>query len=376
MAVAALTLIGGLVQLLRGDPTLSPVHQARLTIVNGVGLSCLQWGWGWPGIPLMATYLGIIVTSLALVYQDYVWGNRFLIAADRRGSPRTDWQALGSALSLSRIAIIGGTLLLLVRALAIQRLPVTSLGLAVGLWGAVLCWLCRRDPSLTVGFRCGLGVLAVGRLVSLNATAPWQGIAITGLALGVLGQRLGQSATVRDRRRSQHLELTLLFLTGLQGIWPLRRLIPDPMRQQMVEACIQVAGSAAGMPAALWGVTGFAYVLLTLATAAWLQRRRQPQLAHYATGLALGLGGVLTLVSLGNPLMRVLNLSLSAITLIAVLRHRRQGSPFLIYLTQLTGLAAIATAVVWGWPQLEFAGWAAPDIDRYGGGMGPCVAGG
>jgi hypothetical protein len=40
-----------------------------LAIINALALSWLHWGWGWPTVPLLATYAGCIGTSFVLLKQ-------------------------------------------------------------------------------------------------------------------------------------------------------------------------------------------------------------------------------------------------------------------------------------------------------------------
>jgi hypothetical protein len=66
----------------------------------------------------------------------------------------------------------------------------------------------------------------------------------------------------------------------------------------------------------------------------------------------------LTLFSLTNPLLRSLNLALSVLLLALVVRQRPQASSGLIYLTHITGLTAIASAIDLRFPNLPTQLWA------------------
>jgi hypothetical protein len=108
----------------------------------------------------------------------------------------------------------------------------------------------------------------------------------------------------------------------------------------------------------LVGLGFFPYVLLTLGGAGWLRRWGQPKLVMRAEQLALGLGALLTLVSLLNPLVRSLNLLLSALTLGWVCWRRSSPSPRLIHLAHGVGLAALLSWLNWRFPDWTASGWA------------------
>ncbi|WP_421656706.1 hypothetical protein [Leptothermofonsia sp. ETS-13] len=190
----------------------------------------------------------------------------------------------------------------------------------------------------------GTGLLAVGWLVAVTVTPPWQAIAISGLGLWLLADYLWCSG------EGQYLIAG--FLVGLQMVWLLWRVVPPDWQQWIINGCIQLAGSEA-MPISLSGLWFFPYLLLTIFLAVYFRHRQQPDLAKQTEVLALGLGLVLAAVSGGNSLVRLLNLTLSTVTLVAVLRQRRQPEAPLVYLTHGTGLAAIAAGIYYLFPNLS-----------------------
>lgn len=333
MAVAALALSGITVLLIR--PAAAP-GQPWMMVANSLGLSWLHWGWGLAGFPLIAAYLGTIGTSLSLFYQSQ---NRAQVQPEASTRP----------LPLALIAIAFATLLLLLRAIFVQRLPVSDLGLALGVCGWLFCWLARRHWALPVWTQVGVGLLVVGWLFSVVVDPPWQAIAVSGLALWLVGDRL--------KRLWLAVDLMALWLIGLQAYYLFRQLIPPERRQAILSFCYQIAG-VEWMPWAISGVAFFPYLGFTLLLANRLRRWQQPALALLAEQLALGFGALLTLSSLGNPLFRALNLLLSLLALGLSLRRRPQASPFLVYLTHLTGLAALCAWIHWFFPNLSLVAWA------------------
>ncbi len=332
-AIAALLLSVLTFRLLRPtapqSPTLTHLHQ-----LNGIGLNWLHLGWGMGGFPLVATYVGILGTALNLAYQN-------------QSQPRpTPEETTPPKLPLGTLAIALSALLLLGRALLIQQVAIAQLGLALGVCGAALVWF-GHDRQ---GFWnwAGVGLLALGWLVSVEATPPWQAIAVSCLGMGLLLHEL--------QRRPRGRDLTLLFLLGLQTLGLIWFSVPETVQQGILEGATTIAGSSA-MPEALLGVALLPYAWLTLGlTSRW--QRQQPALAKLAVVLALILGTVLTMVSLGNPLLRSLNLLLSALTLLGLLRQRPQSSRRLISLTHLVIIGAIGSWVNYAFPHLTLSDWA------------------
>ncbi len=334
-ASSALLLSAMTVFLLRPTATDQPAN-ARLTLLNSIGLSWLHWGWGWMGFPLLATYLGTVGTALSLFVQY------------RNHSPASS-PTSPNRLPLGVLTVAYAALLLVARAVLVAQVPVAQLGLALGLCGWLLGWLARGERSREQWTLAGTILLLVGWGVCVEAPTPWQALAVSGLGLWLLAERL--------RHRHQTWALTATFLVGLQSLWLLWRLLPAPVQQTCLEFGVRVAGNLA-MPWALLGVAVFPYVVLTLWWAGRLRHWQQPLLADQAEILALILGAVLSLLSLGNPTLRTLNLLLSSLTLAEVVRKRANTSAILVYLTHLTALAALASGIDRLAPDLDRTTWA------------------
>ncbi|MBD2036379.1 hypothetical protein H6F76_15295 [Leptolyngbya sp. FACHB-321] len=387
-AIAALVLTGITVQLLRAEVGSRGADSGlRVWLPLGVviALSWLHWGWGWTGFPLVATYVGTIGATIALVYQERELGAglRHKRSAERGQDSEpaaiSDSSVSGSAdsresqtqealessntpsplhsstpssspsLTLSTITIAIATLLLLGRAVFAAGVSIDRLGLAIGICGWLLCWLGRRDASRLSWQRGGTGLLLAGWLIAVTVTPPWQAIAISGLSLWLLGDRLWRSG--------QGQYLTAGWLVGLQAVWLLWRVISPDWQQRLIATSVRFAGSEA-MPISLLGLWFFPYLVLTVWLAFRLRRWHQAALAQRAELLALILGVALAAVSFGNGLTRSCNLALSTLALISVLRGRTRPELPLVYLTHATGVAAIAALIHVCFPNLNLNTWA------------------
>lgn len=319
----------------------------RLPLINSIALSWLHLGWGWTGFPLIATYIGTIGTALALFYRS----ERDEVRSEAASSVPQQNAATPprSRLPLGIIAVAFATLLLIFRAIWVAQVPISQLGLAVGICGWLLCWLSRRDPAREPWNKAGVALLLLGWLVAVVVTTPWQAIAVSGLGMWLLADRLQRSEQLPD--------VTALFLVGLQTCWLLWRVVPPESRQSLIDWSVGIAG-ATWMPTALISLGLFPYLILTLILATYLRRWDQPALVHHAERLALLLGVFLTLLGLGNAWVRSLNLLFSALTLAAVTQRRAEPEKPLIYLTHTVGLSAIASGIDLVSPNLTATVWA------------------
>ncbi|MGQ9871300.1 hypothetical protein [Leptodesmis sp.] len=308
---------------------LKPSRAAWMT-GTAIGLSWLQWGWGWQGTPFTATYVGTIAAAVALLVQE------------QRERERERY-------SLPPIAVTFGSLLLLLRAILVAQVPLNQLGLAIGISGWVLVWLARRSPDRRMWMWLGSALLIVGWAIAVSVIPPWQAIVITGLGLWLLGDGL--------RRTGEPVYLTTGFFVGFQGVWLLWRVIPPVWQQAIVRFCISLAGTE-GMTSALSGIGFLPYVLATVWFAFRLRQWQRPALALQAEQLALIAGGLLTLISLANPTVRSLNLALSTLTLAIVLLSRPQPSAGLIYLTHTAALSTLISTLQRFLPTLSLHLWA------------------
>ena len=331
-AIASFLLTGILILLLKPG-------RDRIMLLAAIALSWLHWGWGWQGVPFGAVYVGTVGAAAALVINDR--------KESRAIASATNQPAI--AASLNTIAVAAFALILIGRAALMAQVPIEQLGLAIGICGWVLCWLARQKPARAAWSRAGAGLLLVGWLVAVMVIPPWQAIAVSGLALWLLGDRL--------HRLGSPIDLVAGFLVGLQACWLTWRVVPFAVQTSILEFFTQFAGTE-GTPFAFLGLGLFPYVLLTVGLAFRLRQWQRPELARYAEFLALGLGSALTVISLDNAWVRSLNLLLSAITLIIIIVKRVQPSPPLIYLTHGIILAAIASGIDWRFPTLSNLTWA------------------
>lgn len=327
---------------------------------NFVLLCWVHWGWSQTGIGFVAVYVGVIATSLGFLYQQLRW-------LKMPESPRL--RASGAVSSRVNglwgyTPLFAGALLLF-RATVIAKLPLATMALAIAIAGWIFCWAARRAPMFQSGWLLlGGCLLLAGRGITLEFPNPIQAVAITLLALWILGDRLLQSG--------RSLDLGLLFGIGLQGLYPLYEIIPEPTRAWLVMRVTDLVG-AQGMPMAMVSVLGLPYVWMTLWGSDWLRLQSRFQrlvtaptpaqskptsLAVQGEQLALGLGTLLALLSLGNPSLRVVYLGLGFMTLVHRCWIHRKTSPPLAYLTHGVGLAAIASAILAWAPPLGIQTWA------------------
>jgi hypothetical protein len=330
--IAALSLVAMMVKLLQ--------HSARRDVVNTIGLSILQWGWAIPGLPLVATYIGTVGTALLQLRRHPIHSPSSPVSTAARALP-----------DIGKIAIAFSTLLLIARATLAKGIPLSQLGLAVGLCGWILCWDNRQQQRRLLS-QIGAGLLVMGWLVTVTDQL-WQAIGISFLILWLLAERLQRLWLVQDT--------VAIILVGLQTYTLFRVLFPPTLRQSAMALIAQWANLQQGA----WELTGlgfFTYIIIILLFAVYLRRQQQPKLALLSEQMALGLGTILLVPSTINPFVRAIYLSLSAVTLGIVLWRKSalSGSqPWLIYLTHTTGLVAVIAWIAWGWPNLPNRSWAA-----------------
>ncbi len=339
--------------------------------LNHLGLSYLQWGWALAGFSLAAVYLGTVGTAAATVYQ--VQQQR-LQSIQRGSSAETIATAFSYSrhfLTYKRAALVAYSLgILLGRAIFVKNLNIAEMGLALGICGVLLAWLDWQQPLASETIQnntsnpqnptnffnwqlAGGALLGLGWLVCFREI-PLQAIAISALAVWFFYNRLV--------RFWQKLDFLMLFAVGLQSIWLLWRVIPVGIKTQFVASLTQLTNSQQ-TPWAFWGVVLLPYLILTVSVAQWLHRSRKFPLARFGENIALGLGSILTIISLVNPFWRSVNLVGSTLILgwiawkYAVADNSRQTSPAtpelrqqrdpasLVYLTHITGLSAICSGI-------------------------------
>ncbi|MEG3850632.1 hypothetical protein QT971_26125 [Microcoleus sp. herbarium19] len=357
----------------------------RSIALNHLGLSYLHSGWAVAGFSLGAVYLGTVGTAAATVYQ--VQQQRLQSIA-RGGSTETTAAAFSFSrdfLTYKKAALVAYSLgILLGRAIFVKGIDIAQMGLALGICGVLLAWLDWQQPQASETIKnntsdpptpnnffnwqlAGGALLGLGWLVCFREI-PLQAIALSGLAVWFFCNRLV--------RFWQEFDLLMLFTAGLQSIWLFWRVVPAGIKTQFVAFLTQLTNSQE-TPWAFWGVLLLPYLILTVSAAQWLYRSRKFKLARFGENLALGLGGVLTVVSLVNPFWRSVNLVSSTlilgwITWKYVIPHnssqnlaatsdlRQQRNPTsLVYLTHITGLSAICSGIDFCFRNQTFEVWAA-----------------
>ena len=201
----------------------------------------------------------------------------------------------------------------------------------------------------------GAVLLFLGWLVSVGVSVPWQALAVSGLGIDCFNRNL--------QRQWKQSDLAAIWLIGLQAIWLIWRLVPAEIQLQAIQIGSQLTGTEE-----IWVLAStvlFSYVAATTALSDWFYQQRQPKLAVFGEVLALGLGTFLNCLSLENPTLCSLNLTLSALIFGIVgtrrfifLKQGRYARTALVYLTHITALLALGAIANCFWPNLTFVNWA------------------
>ncbi len=366
VAIACPTLTAITVLISKNRNIFANLHIGKLPLFNILGLSYLHWGWQLPGFPLIAVYVAMTGTTIITVYHNLYQQPNNLSEEDRSNRSNLN-------ITLAATVIIYALLVLLVRAIFVAGVNVTQLGLAIGICGWLVTWLVERGwqrtvtlisppsptspstppspSSLLLWEKLGGILIFLGWLVSV-INYPWQAIAVSGLGLWFLGNRLWQY--------SLKLDLAAVFVIGLQTIWLGWRLVPDNLQQLAIATATQLTNSQ-NEPWALLGVAFFPYVVLMVALTDRLHRTENRELAKFGELLTLLFGTFLTTIALVNPTLRSLNLLLSTATLAFVTkRHSIDSSPSLplVYLTHIMGIMTFGSTINWLLPTLSHQVWA------------------
>lgn len=333
-AVASLTLSAITVTLLRHSIGLPLPPSPRWTAINALGLSWLHWGWSVPGWPLLGVYLGTIGTAINLTWQ--------------AGRSRHREHLAFPLLSSGAIALTFAILLLLGRAVLGAHIPIAQLGLAFGICGWLLAWLSQSAFSGPLWGRMGAFLLLLGWIVTVGERPPWQAIAISGLSVWLLGDRL--------HSHGRRWEVTALLLTTWQVNWLLWFVLPVSWRTGVLEALSRLAQApvTADVLSSLGLLPG---VIAAAGLAAALRKRQQDALATHAERLGVLLGIALFLPGVAVGLIRSVYLLLSTLTLAIVTWKRDRTGPILIYLTHGVGLATILSIIDTALPALSRHDW-------------------
>lgn len=288
----------------------------------------LGWGHlGWAGNsgwPLLATYIGTVGTTAYLAYRH-----------------RTDGPTSAAPTQkTARIVVLLSLVVLLSRSLLIAQTPISQLGLAFGLCGALLVWL-TGGRLLTVA---GGLLMVIGWATTVEQTPPWQALGVSGLAFALLWNRLKQ-----HRRRS---DLLGLIGVGIQAYWLLWFVFPQGVRSSLLQGLSMLSPE----PVLATDWAGIAFLPAVAGVLLLVERLRtwqQPALVDLSEGIALLLGLGLTLLSVGNPLTLAVNLTGSA----GLLFWQLRSHPRLLNVAHGVGVVAIAAWIYTLTPDLSIIRW-------------------
>ena len=301
-----------------------------LAVLNHLGLSYLHWGWTLPGIPVIATYLGVISTTIITLF-----------------SPPTRQKKNKRLLpfSLTEGIIFYALIIMIVRAIFMTQVDFFQLALAISLCGWLMGW---RSPPKTPWKWVGSGFLILGWFLSVF-TIPSQAIAVSLLAIIWLARRVRYSHSRRD--------YLLIFLIGLQIHWLLFRLV---IVDDILTYLINIS-AANDYPFVLFSVLGFPYLVSLVLSRRFLVLNDQSKLYRFSNQLIFLLGMGLTIISLPNALIRTINLMLSTLTLAYENRKRLHRNRYflnpLALLTHITFLLTIISTINYTFPTLSINFW-------------------
>ncbi|MBP0019241.1 MAG: hypothetical protein J7647_17025 [Cyanobacteria bacterium SBLK] len=291
-----------------------------------LGLCYLNWGWNFANFPLLAIYLGAIPTVI-------LWQRKFSRSQKLEPSPL--------------FFILFALIVLVIRGLFIEQLPLTQLGLAIGIGG----WLCavivpalKKKIVLTKNLEIvGILFIIVGWELSLRDGIIWQSLATSSLGFWCFLQRL---------KRYWHWgDLLALFAIAAQGFVLCVRLVSLD-RWDRLFATLANLTSYQDIPALFAVSAAFAYSFIFIGYMAKLYRLDKPNLAYFGEGLALSLGGVTCLATVFMPALRSLSLFLWAISFLIV-AHRFKVRYLPIYCAHIIGAIAVFSLLPWFYPDTE-----------------------
>lgn len=298
----------------------------RRFLCNHLGLSYLNWGWQIPGFPLIAVYLGIIITGFLTIANPPP-------TSSSPANPKIDF----------KIVVIYLLTLLFGRAIFVANVEISQLGLALGIFAGFL-----YISSSLILHRSSYFILLLGWLVTVF-TQPGQAFLVSGIGVGIFSHHLLKYWQRRD--------LAAIFGFGLSMVALVGRLIPPELRKTAITVGVEVT-SAQDSPWALLSLTWFPYLIFMGVVTDWIYHRPQRKVAELGDFLSLGFGGFLTCLSLSNPALRSLNLLASTLTLAMVISRRQPLKPPVVLATHLLGLVTIANLVYWQFPNLVLEDWA------------------
>jgi len=297
----------------------------RRSLFNHLGLSYLNWGWQIPGFPVIAIYLGIMITVFLTIVNPP--------PTSSTSSPRIDF----------KIVVIYLLTLLFGRAIFVVNVDISQLGLALGIFAGFL-----YISSSLILHRSSYFILLFGWLVTVYIQ-PWQAFLVSGIGIGIFSHHLLKYWRERD--------LAAIFGFGLSMVALVGRLIPPELRKTAINVGVEISSSQ-DSPWALLSLTWFPYLIFMVVITDWIYHRPQRKVAHFGDFLSLLFATFLTCLSLSNPALRSLNLLASTITLAVVISRRQPLKPIVVLATHILGLVTFANLVYWQFPNLALDDWA------------------
>ena len=161
IAIASLILTGLTVSLYKEQGQLQ-----KRPLLNQLGLSYLNWGWRLPSFPVIAVYLGVILTGLLTLI-----------------NPKINREEINQRID-SRIVVLYLLAILFGRAIFVTQVDVDQLGLGLGIFAGFL----YLSPSIIL-HRCSYAVLFLGWCASI-LTQPWQAFAVSGIGIAIFSHNL------------------------------------------------------------------------------------------------------------------------------------------------------------------------------------------
>ncbi len=317
-----------------------------------LGLSFLQLGWQVPHWAEIAIYIGSI--GIAIVLQ------------------KTRQIEKGAL-------VIYGLGVLLLRGLFVMKLPLVSFSLAIGILGWLFAqWgiqhqqklqrvqsIALKNPSLRLArhqktltgltilyHRLGAGLLLLGWIVGLSEwqISPWQSVAVDGLALAWIWQRLQHSASDSSPERLWQRDLVALFVVGLQTYFLSSFLWRFPSTDALLAKILPSIELLFGQNYFFaGGLLVFPYLLFWVWLTAWFWRRGQHSRCHTGENLIVGTGLLATCLTIATPLGLLLDLLFST-AILAYLTHRHAPvRTSYLYLTHCCGLMTVLAVVAYRW---------------------------
>jgi hypothetical protein len=349
VALATTSLTAITMQLYKVEDKVTGYRQLPNNLSIHLGLSYLHWGWRIADFPLWATYLGVVGTTLMIVFR----GSR-----EKQLEEETQTTAQLIPFSLNGAIVTYALAILLIRAIFIAGVDITQLGLAVGISG----WLISQQAKTFIPWweRIGGGLLLFGWLLSV-VEVPWQALGVT--VLGIL------FFTRRLFRAWLKLDYAIILLIGLQGLWLLWSLIPNAIAQEIIQKLTTLTDAQA-TPWTLLSIALLPYLIVIVILNEWLAEIKKSQLSKFGNNIALVFGCGLTMVSLGNPVLRTINFAVSTLVLATITQRkitrirREYPSPSedllpqtLAHYTHLAGLTTLFLAIDWILPHLSIGIW-------------------